>query len=156
MRGAERTIVAVIAKIRRVLPFLSLALLAVVLYDAWVFYSRRESAREVEQQRAEKEAADARRTLDLIGQLKILNLYAVPGAIARGKSGRLCYSVVGAKTVRMEPQVAGVYPALSRCVEISPKQDTEYTLVAEDEAGHSVSQTVTVQVLSHAQPGARR
>ena len=145
-----------IAKIRRVLPFLSLAVLAVVLYDVWVFYSRRQSAREVERQRAEKEAADARRTLDLIGQLKILNLYAAPGAIPRGKSGRLCYSVVGAKSVRIEPEVPGVYPALSRCVEISPKQDTEYTLVAEDEAGHSVSQSVTVQVPGRAQAGARK
>ena len=136
------------------LPFLSIAVLVVVVYDAWVFYSRRESARAVEQQRAEKEAAEARRTLDLIGQLKILNLYAVPNAIQRGKSTRLCYGVLGAKTIRIEPEVAGVYPALSHCVEISPKQDTDYTLTAEDEAGHTVSETVSVAVLPHRRQGA--
>jgi hypothetical protein len=130
--------------------------LLVVLYDAWVFYSRRQSAREVESQRAEKEDAEARRTLDLLGQLKILNLYAVPGVIERGKSTRLCYSVVGAKTVRMEPEVGDVYPALSRCLDISPKQDTEYTLFAQDEAGHSVSQKLTVQVRPRPQQGARK
>ncbi|HLK51781.1 MAG TPA: hypothetical protein VKT49_26750 [Bryobacteraceae bacterium] len=134
------------AKIRRLLPFISLAVLAVALYDGWVFYSRRQSARAVEQQRSEKEAAEARRTMELIGQLKILNLYAVPAAIPRGKSTRLCYSVVGAKTVRMVPEVAGIYPALSRCVEVSPKRDTDYTLFAQDENGHTVTQKVSVQV----------
>ena len=130
--------------------------MAVVLYDAWVFYSRGERAREVERQRAEKESAEARRTLDLIGGLRILDLYAVPGAIQRGKSARLCYSVVGAKTVRMEPEVSGVYPAFSHCVEIAPKQDTVYTLFAEDEAGHSINRNVSVQVLSRARQGPRK
>lgn len=134
-------------KLRRVLPFLSLAILAVALYDGWVFYSRHQSARVVEQQRSEKEAAEARRTLELVGQLKILNLYVVPPTIQRGKSARLCYSVVGATNVRVEPEVAGIYPALSRCVEISPKQDTEYTLFAQDENGRTVTRKVSVQVL---------
>jgi hypothetical protein len=138
--------VAAISKIRRVLPFLSLAVLLVALYDAWVFYSRRERAREVEQKRAEKESADARRTLDLIGQLKILNFYAAPPVIERGRAARLCYSVVDAKTVRIDPEVKGVYPALSHCVEIFPKKDTEYTLFAADEAGHTVSQKFTIKV----------
>jgi hypothetical protein len=145
-----------IAKLRRVLPFLSLAVLAVVLYDAWVFYARRERVREVERQRAEKESAEARRTLELIGGFRILDLYAAPAAIQRGKSARLCYSVVGAKSVRTEPEVEGVYPAFSHCVEISPKQDTVYTLFAEDEAGHSINKNVTVQVLPRAQQGTRK
>ncbi len=127
-----------------------------VVYDAWVFYSRRERARAVEAQRAEKDSAEARRTLELIGGLRILDLYAVPGAIERGKSARLCYSVVGAKTVRMEPEVSGVYPAFSHCVEITPKQDTVYTLFAEDEAGHSINKNVSVQVVSRAQQSARK
>ena len=127
-----------------------------VVYDGWVFYSRRERAREVELQRAEKDSAAARRTLELIGGLRILDLYAVPGAIERGKSARLCYSVLGAKTLRVEPAVPGVYPAFSHCVEITPKQDTVYTLFAEDEAGNSVKKNVSVQVVSHAQQGARK
>ena len=121
-----------------------------------MFYSRRERASEVERQRAEKESADARRMLELIGGLRILDLYAVPRAIPRGKSARLCYSVVGAKTVRMEPEVSRVYPAFSHCVEIAPRQDTVYTLFAEDEAGHSINKNVSVQVLPHAQQGARK
>lgn len=130
--------------------------MAVVLYDAWVFYSRRESARQVDRQRAEKESAEARRTLELIGGLRILDLYAAPGAIQRGQVARLCYSVVGAKTVRLEPPAEGVYPAFSHCVEIAPKQDTVYTLFAEDEAGHSINKNVSVQVLPRARQGPRK
>jgi len=140
--------VPAIGKIRRVLPFLTLAVLGVAVYDGWVFYSRGRAARKIEEQRAEKEAADAKRTLELIGELKILSLYTSPAVVSRGKPARLCYSVVGAKTVRMQPDVPGVYPALSHCVEISPKADTEYTLTAQDDAGHSVSQKTSVRVVS--------
>lgn len=139
---------ALVAKIRRILPFLSLLVLAVALYDAWVFYSRRQHTQEIEQKRAEKESADAQRTLELIGRLKILSFYAVPPVVERGKATRLCYSVVDAKTVRVEPAVDGVYPALSHCVEVSPKKDTEYTLFASDEAGHTISQKFTLKVTS--------
>lgn len=141
-------------KIRRVLPYLSIAVLLVVVYDAWVFYSRRERAHQVQEQRAAKEAEDAHRTLELIGQLKILNFYAAPSAIERGHSARLCYSVVGAKTVRIEPNVDGVYPALSHCIEISPAKDTEYTFFAADETGHTVNAKTAIRVLAHLPKGA--
>lgn len=145
-----------LAKARRVLPFLSLAVLAVLLYDAWVFYSRRQSSQEAEQQRSEKEAADAKRTLELLGQLKIQNFYITPPVVERGKSTRLCYSVVDAKTVRVEPPVGDAYPALSHCVEISPQKDTEYTLTATDEAGHSVSEKAAVKVIARQAKDAAR
>lgn len=145
-----------LAKARRVLPFLSLAVLVVLLYDAWVFYSRRQASHEAEQQRAEKEADDAKRTLELLGQLKIQNFYAIPSVIERGKSARLCYSVVDAKTLRVEPPVGDIYPALSHCVEISPKKDTEYTLTATDEAGHTASEKAAVKVVARQSKDAPR
>ena len=137
---------AAFAKLRRILPFLWLVVLLVVLYDAWVFYSRRERAQEAEQSLAAKESAEAKRTLDLIGHLQILNFYAAPRVVPRGKTARLCYSVVDAKSVHIEPPVEGVYPALSRCIEVTPKRDTEYTLFASDDAGHTVSQKITLKV----------
>ncbi len=145
-----------LAKARRVLPFLSLAVLAVLLYDAWVFYSRRHASHQAEQQRSEKEAADAKRTLELLGHLKIQNFYVTPPVVERGKFTRLCYSVVDAKTVRVEPPVGDVYPALSHCVEISPLKDTEYTLTAADEAGHSVTEKVSVRVVARQSKDAAR
>ena len=125
-----------------------MALLAVLLYDAWVFYSRRQASHEAQQQRSQKEAADAKRTLELLGHLKIQNFYASPPVIEHGRSTRLCYSVVDAKTLRVDPPVGDVYPALSHCVEISPQRDTEYTLTATDEAGHSISEKAAVKVVA--------
>ena len=135
------------AQIRRVLPFVSIALFVVLAYDVWVFYSRWDRGRRVAEQRAEKEAADAKRTLELIGQFKILNFYSVPGVVKRGKQANLCYSVVGAKTVRLEPAVKPLYPALSYCLQVSPQKDTEYRLIAEDGAGHTAAQSLVIKVI---------
>jgi hypothetical protein len=46
----------------------------------------------------------------------------------------------------MEPAVEAVWPALTRCVQVSPKKETEYKLIAEDDAGHSVDQSIAVAV----------
>jgi hypothetical protein len=136
------------AQIRRALPFLSVALFLGLLYDAWIFYSRWNNSRQVEQKRVEKEAQGARQTLNLIGgeQLKILSFAAAPSVIHRGGKANVCYSVVNAKTLRMEPADGDVYPALSHCLQISPRKTTEYKLIAGDQAGHTVSESVTLYV----------
>jgi hypothetical protein len=132
----------------RVLLFLSVAVLLALLYDGGIFYSRWSYARRAEQERAEKEARDARRTIDRMGgsQLKILGFFAQPPVIRPGGEALLCYNVVNAKTLRMEPPAGDVYPALSHCLQVSPRRTTEYKLFAEDGAGHAVSETFTLQV----------
>ena len=134
------------ALVRRLLPYLSLVVLAVLLYDGWVFYSRWQRAREVTRAKVEKEQAEARRTLQLIGNLKILGFYALPNDIQRGSTAKICYSVVDAKSVRMEPPVRSLDPALSFCFEVAPRKTTEYKLFAQDAAGHTVTATSTIQV----------
>jgi len=131
------------------LPFLTIALLAALAYDAWVFYSRWSDARQAERARQEREAADAQRTLDLLGGggLKIVSFYATPGAIHPGEHASLCYGVTGAKSVRMEPAMEELHPALSYCMQVSPARSTEYNLFAQDVAGHIVTSTVTIQVV---------
>jgi len=131
------------------LPFLTIALLAALAYDAWVFYSRWSDARQAERARQEREAADAQRTLDLLGGggLKIVSFYATPGAIHPGEHASLCYGVTGAKSVRMEPAMEELHPALSYCMQVSPARSTEYKLFAQDAAGHIVTSTVTIQVV---------
>ena len=80
-------------------------------------------------------------------QLKILAFYAAPGVIQRGQPTSLCFGVNAAKTVRIEPPIVDdLHPSVSRCFQISPRKDTEYKLTATDAAGHSVSQTVSIQV----------
>jgi hypothetical protein len=108
--------------------------LAAVAYDGWVFYSRWSDARQAERNQQETEAVDARKTLNMLGggSLKILSFYATPGAIRRGDHASLCFGVIGAQNVRMEPAIATLYPALSYCLQVSPAKDTEYRLIAED------------------------
>jgi hypothetical protein len=130
------------------LPFLTVALLAAAAYDAWVFYSRWSYTRQAAREHQEKEAADARKELDMLGGggLKILSAYATPGVIHRGDHANFCYGVVGAQSVRVEPAIATLHPALSYCLQVSPAKSTEYKLIAEDSAGHSAASTVTIQV----------
>jgi hypothetical protein len=54
--------------------------------------------------------------------------------------------VNGAKQVRLEPPVADVWPASTRCVQVTAHADTTYKLTAEDAAGHSVSQSLVLKV----------
>lgn len=131
------------------LPFVTVVLLAAVAYDGWVFYSRWSGARQAERARQEKEAADAQRTLDRLGGggLKILSFYATPGAVHPGEHASLCYGVTGAQTVRMEPAIEELHPALSYCMQVSPAKDTEYKLTAADARGRSVSSAVIIRVM---------
>jgi hypothetical protein len=139
----------VVALLRRLLPFLAAAVVAAVLYDTWIFYSRWSYSRHAEQARQEKEASDARKTLEMLGggQLKVLDFYASPALVKRGDHTDLCFGVSGARSVRLEPQVEDVHPALSHCMQVSPVADTAYKLIAEDAAGHRVTQSVTVKVV---------
>lgn len=134
--------------LRRILPFLGLLILAGLIYDGGVFYSRWNSNRQTAQAQAEKEAEQRRKAIDSIGGggLRIVAFYAAPGTIERGSRTELCYGVTGAKTVKLEPPVDEVWPALTRCVQASPRKDTEYKLIAEDAAGHSTSQRIVVKV----------
>lgn len=131
------------------LPYFTVVLLAAVVYDGWVFYSRWSDARQAERTRQEKEATDAKRTLDLLGGggLKIVSFYASPGTIRPGEHASLCYGVTGAKSVRIEPAIEELHPALSYCMQVAPAKSTGYKLFAQDAAGNSVTSTVTIQVI---------
>jgi hypothetical protein len=119
-----------------------------LLYIGAVFYSRWSQNRELQREADSKMIEEARRTDQLYGsgQLKILNFYAVPGTIARGGSGELCYGVANAATVRIEPHVEDVKPSLTRCFSIRPAASTTYTLTAADDHGHQESSSAKVVV----------
>jgi hypothetical protein len=60
----------------------------------------------------------------------------------------LCYGVAMAESVRIEPAVEGVGPALSRCVETKPiRKTTTYTLRAAGKNGAEATSTVAVAVV---------
>jgi hypothetical protein len=133
---------------RRALPYVSVAVVLALAYDGWFFFSRWYDARQAAKAEVRQQAQDARRTLELLGgdQLKILDFYATPGAIRRGGHATICYGVNEAESVRIEPPVEQLHPAVSHCMEVSPLRDTDYKLTAEDRAGHAVTEHLTIKV----------
>ena len=134
--------------VRKLLPYTTAGVVIALLYLGWTFFSRWNDNRSIEQSAADQKARADAKVVEMFGsgKLKILNFYVAPGVILRGQKGMLCYGVSNAQTVRIEPEVEPVKPALSRCVEIAPKRDTEYKITAEDAAGHSETQTLMVHV----------
>ena len=78
--------------------------------------------------------------------LAIQSFYASPGVVHPGEKLQLCYGVANAKTVKLEPQDNPVWPSYNRCVDVSPKKDTTYTLTIEDGSGHTQTQSLDVKV----------
>jgi hypothetical protein len=136
--------------LRRALPYLTVALVIAILYDGWIFFSRWNDARKGRKEEQLKQAQDARRTLELLGgdRLKILDFYASPAALRRGQQATICYGVNAADRVQIDPPVEELHPAVSHCLQVAPLRDTDYKLTAEDRAGHSVTQSLTIKVFT--------
>jgi len=119
-----------------------------VVYVSWVFLSRYWSHHHPAPVRDEEQARrNAEFTRRYGGtQVKILQFYAREGNLIQGSPTVLCYGVLNAKSVRIVPEVEGVSPALSRCVEVSPTKDTEYTLTAEGNDGGSAKESFLLKV----------
>ena len=134
------------------LVYSSIALLIVVLYVGWVFFSRWHENRGIERTAAEKAAAmqqrEDRTTVEEMGgkELAIQNFYGTPGVVRKGESVQLCYGVANAKTVTLVPQDNPVWPSYSRCVDVKMEKTTTFTLTATNAAGKSVNSTVEIKV----------
>jgi hypothetical protein len=134
------------------LLYSSFGLAIVALVVGWILFSRWQENKRIDRQSAEakseKQRENDRAALDQFGgkELDIQSFYASPGAVHRGGSVQLCYGVANAKTVTLEPQPNPVWPSYSRCVDVSPKKTTTYTLTVSDAAGNTKSQTVEVKV----------
>jgi len=135
--------------IRKLLPYTSAAVALAALYVAFVLVSRWRENRQLESAAAEAARAKAEREISAIygdGKLRILNFYAAPRVISRGQKALACYGVANAKSVRLEPPVERMYPAISRCFEVVPPHETRYTLTAEDAQGHTATDSFVLQV----------
>jgi hypothetical protein len=128
--------------LRAILPYMWIPLGIGVLYNVWVFTSRRSSHPGGTDDHSSAIIAPG----DLGGAVKIVQFYAREGIVIEGSSTVLCYSVLNAKSVELSPKVANVWPAVNRCVDIHPTRETRYTLTAEGADGRSVSESFNVQV----------
>lgn len=130
----------------------SLALLAVFVYVIWIFFARWQENRQIQRQateeKSQKQLEADRKTVEAMGgkELAIQSFYASAGTVHRGESLQLCYGVANAKVVKLEPQDNPVWPSYNRCVDVSPKKDTTYTLTILDAAGNTKSQTLDIKV----------
>ncbi len=132
--------------VRRGMP---LALAAAGVYVGWTFMAR-DQADERWKQRVPTSAADGREP-DFQrayggSSLKILQFYARDGVLVEGQRTVICYGVLNARAVRMDPPIAVLTPSLSRCIEAAPERDTRYTLTAESAGGLALSSSFEIQV----------
>jgi hypothetical protein len=137
--------------VRRVLPLWSrLALTAAVVYLGWTFLARH-LADERWTHRLRSPASNGSREANFQrtyggSSLKILQFYARDGVLLEGHRTVICYGVLNARAVRMDPPIAALTPSLNRCIEAAPDRDTRYTLTAESAAGLTLSSSFEIAV----------
>jgi len=90
----------------------------------------------------------------LASPVKILQFYASSGEVAKGEAVTVCYGVENAQSVRMEPEVEQLRPALNRCFQVTPTTQTTYTLAAEGFDGSTATESFTVRVKPRASSAA--
>jgi hypothetical protein len=127
---------------------LYVALAFAALYLVWTFAGRRMATREWERSIKARQAPayTAYPGTEGVAGVKILQFYAMPGVLHAGERSSMCYGVVNAKTVRIEPEVEPIEPSLNRCLQISPRHDTRYTLTAEGADGKIVTASFVIKV----------
>ena len=129
---------------------LGVAAAIALVYLGYVFLARHTADRRYAERTRPAEPTDSEKSgfAKTYGgtAVKILQFYARDGAITDDQNTIICYGVVNAKSVRIDPPVADVYPALNRCIEVEPKHETKYTLTAEGSDGKTATAEFTLAV----------
>ncbi len=118
-----------------------------LVYLGLVFASRHSSALP-RKARPDPELARRQAELDRVyggSELKIIQFYSAAADAIEGVPTTMCYGVLNATSVRIEPPVDGVGVALNRCVQVAPRKDTRYTLFAEGRDGAVLSQSIVIR-----------
>lgn len=132
---------------RKLLIYANVALAFVVIWTAIPLIQRykREHAKPVEK--------PIRRTpeMDWVDPAKgaqIIQFYVYPNVILPGGKSSLCYGVAQVKTVQLDPPAGDVKPTFNRCLDVSPKQTTTYTLTATGADGKQLQRTTVLYLAS--------
>jgi hypothetical protein len=135
--------------VRKIFPYTTVAFLLAALYVGWTFYSRHEANRHAQEELDAKQAAARKRVVDQIygsGEIRIPTFLADSGVIKPGETTHLCYGVVNAVSVKLDPPVEALKPTYRHCIDIAPRKTTTYTLTAFNAAGKSKSVSLEVRV----------
>ena len=132
----------------RLLPLTSALLILAVGYAVYIWYSRREATRSM-QQRIEQQQQRSNWKLPpeyLSDHAKVLSFTIAPAGIPRGGTAELCYALLNAKSLEFDPPLADATPDRNRCLTIRPTQTTTYKLTVHAADGSSDTQSLTVIV----------
>jgi hypothetical protein len=135
--------------LKKILPYTTVALIAAILYVAYIFYSRHQSDVEATARIEAQKEADRQRTVAAVfgnGEIRFNQFTIDRTSLKRGETARLCYGVENAATVKMDPPLEQLKPTYLHCLDISPKVTTKYTITADDGKGHSKSQSLELPV----------
>ncbi|SRR5579884_3177388 len=134
---------------RKILRYTWILVAIAALYVAWIFYSRHEREASAEAAIARQKQKEAQRVDNLIfgsGEIQFTTFGADNGVLRPGESTELCYGVVNAVRVEIDPPIEQAKPTYHHCVEIAPKKTTTYTIKATDAKGKTKSESLTIQV----------
>jgi hypothetical protein len=137
------------SSLQAILPYTTIALVIAALYVAWVFYSRHEANVRAQQELAARQSEQRQREAQTIfgsGGLSFRTWSADKAVVRAGEAAHICYGIVDAKTVKIDPPVADLKPSYLHCFDVTPKTTTTYTITATDGAGHTASQQLTIRV----------
>lgn len=129
---------------RTIQRYVWIALAVAAVYTAWLIVTRRGWWHGSNADGTPDSAITV--PADLGGGVKIAQFYARDGVVTEGSNTVICYSVMNASAVRIDPPVADVWPSLNRCFDVRPMRETKYTLTAEGAGGKHVSESFIVQV----------
>ena len=137
-------------RLKAILPYTTTLLVIAIFYVAWTFYSRYRDNQQALKAAAQKKAQQEQDVNSRIfgsGEVKINQFYAGTGLLTHGQTTQICYGVVNASTVKMDPPVGeSLKPSWGHCTEIAPKKTTTYTITVADAAGHSKTSSLTIRV----------
>lgn len=135
--------------LKSILPYTTVLTIIVALYVGWVMYSRHQSTVDSETAAREQKVEAEKRVDDQIfgsGEVKFTTLEAADATVRRGQTTELCYGVVNATSVKIDPPIESIKPSSRHCMDISPKKTTTYTVTASDAKGNSKSLSLTITV----------
>ena len=134
----------------RLMWITSVGVIIAALYVAWTFYSRHQRSEQAEQAIQKKEDDKRKRVAGQIfgsGEIKFSTFSIASSALKRGETTQLCYGVVNATSVKLDPPPAEpLKPSYRHCLDIAPKKTTTYTITASNDKGESQSQSLTLRV----------
>ena len=126
--------------VKKLVQVMWIPVLLTALYTGWVLWQRHTA------QTASAKAVVTDPLAKYGEQVKIVQFYSGNGAIVHGGKTQICYGVVNAKELRLDPPVEKVWPSLSRCFDVAPTKTTHYTLTAEGADHKAVSESLDISV----------